>query len=71
VLALAFSLGAEHVVNSRSVDAAASVQALIGGAHAALVTATAPAAFEQAVGMPGGESDLIRTSVASLIYGEL
>jgi hypothetical protein len=47
------------------------VQALIGGAHAALVTATAPAAFEQAVGMPGGESDLIRTSVASLIYGEL
>jgi alcohol dehydrogenase, propanol-preferring len=82
-LALASSLGAEHVVNSREVDAAASVQALVGGAQAALVTATAPAAFEQAVGMlrpagtvcyigmPGGESDLIRTSIASLIYGEL
>jgi alcohol dehydrogenase, propanol-preferring len=82
-LALATSLGADYVVNSRSADAAASVQALIGGAHGALVTATAPAAFEQAVGMlrpagtvcyigmPGGESDLIRTSIASLIYGEL
>jgi alcohol dehydrogenase, propanol-preferring len=82
-LALASRLGAEIVVNSAAVDAISAIQDATGGVHAALVTATASAAFEQAVamlrpagtvcyiGMPGRESDLIRTSIAALIYGEL
>ena len=50
-LALARSLGAEVVVNARTGDAAASIQALTGGAHGVLITAVSPPAFRQGVGM--------------------
>jgi alcohol dehydrogenase, propanol-preferring len=82
-LALATELGAEVTINGRNGDPAAAVQAAVGGTHAALVAATAPAAFEQAVGMlrpagtvsyvglPGGDSDQIRLSIASIVYTEL
>ena len=55
----------------------------IGGAHGAVVTAVAQSAFEQAIGMlrpagtvsivglPGGDKDGIRTSIAALVNGEL
>ena len=46
-LATAKRLGAEHVVDARSEDPAAAIQAL-GGAQAAVVTAVNPSAFEQA-----------------------
>ena len=77
-LALARSLGAEATVNAAQVDAVAAVHAAVGGAHASIVTAVASIAFEQAVemlrpggtaiyiGLPGGEADTIRTSIASL-----
>jgi alcohol dehydrogenase, propanol-preferring len=82
-LALASTHGAEILVNGRNADPVAAVQAATGGVHAALVTATAPVAFEQSIGMlrpagtvcfiglPGGESDQIRTSIASLVNAEL
>lgn len=52
-LALAREVGAEITVNARTEkDPAGAVQrALGGGAHGALVTAVAPSAFHQAVGM--------------------
>ena len=77
-LSLARSLGAEVTVNAAQVDAVAAVHEVVGGAHASIVTAVASVAFEQAVemlrpggtaiyiGLPGGEADTIRTSIASL-----
>lgn len=81
-LKLARRLGAEMVVNARKVDPVAEIQAKIGGTHGAVVTAVAPAAFEQAVGMlrpagtvayiglPGGKADQIRTSISSITNWE-
>lgn len=48
-LALASSMWAEVVINSRDHDAAAIIQEKCGGAHAALVTAVAKSAFQSAV----------------------
>ena len=46
---LAASMGADLTINSRSEDAAKIVQEKTGGAHAAVVTAVAKAAFNSAV----------------------
>lgn len=82
-LALARSLGAEVLVNGADTDAAAALQDWIGGAHAAVVTAVASKAFEQAIlmlrpggtvtyiGLPGGKSDEIRTSISAITNWEL
>ena len=82
-LELARSLGAEVVVNAREEDPAKAIQTKIGGAHAAVVTATATKAFEQSImmlrpagtvsyiGLPGGKSDEIRTSISAIVNGEL
>jgi len=82
-LELARSLGAEVLVNGAETDPVAAVQERIGGAHAAVVTAVAGKAFEQAIlmlrpagtvayiGLPGGKSDEIRTSIAAITNWEL
>lgn len=82
-LELARSLGAEVLVNAASEDPVAAIQSRIGGAHAAVVTAVASRAFEQAIlmlrpagtvayiGLPGGKSDEIRTSIAAIANWEL
>lgn len=82
-LALARSLGAEVLVNGADTDAVAALQDRIGGAHAAVVTAVASKAFEQAIlmlrpggtvtyiGLPGGKSDEIRTSISAITNWEL
>ena len=82
-LALAKSLGAEVLVNGAETDAVAAIQDRTGGAHGAVVTAVAASAFEQAIlmlrpagtvayiGLPGGASDQIRTSIAAIVGGEL
>ena len=82
-LELAKSLGAEVVVNSAETDPAAYIQDKIGGTHAAVVTAVASKAFEQAVlmlrpggtvayiGLPGGKSDEIRASISAITNWEL
>lgn len=82
-LELARSFGAEVLVNGTSEDPVAAVQERIGGAHAAVVTAVAGKAFEQAVlmlrpagtvayiGLPGGKSDEIRTSISAITNWEL
>lgn len=82
-LELAKSLGAEVTVNAAEGDPAAAIQEKIGGAHAAVVTAVATKAFEQAIqmlrpggtvayiGLPGGKSDEIRTSIAAITNWEL
>jgi len=82
-LALAKSLGAEVLVNGGADDPVTAVQDQIGGAHAAVVTAVAQAAFEQAIGLlrpagtvsfiglPGGAKDSLRTSISALVNGEL
>ena len=82
-LELAKSLGAEVLIDARAGDPAKAVQDRIGGAHGAVVTAVAQSAFEQAIGMlrpagtvsivglPGGDKDGIRTSIAALVNGEL
>ncbi|MBT0721527.1 alcohol dehydrogenase AdhP [Tatumella sp. TA1] len=48
-LALASSMGADLVINSREQDAQALIQERCGGAHAAIVTAVAKSAFQSAV----------------------
>jgi propanol-preferring alcohol dehydrogenase len=48
-LATATALGADHVVDARTEDPAAVLQAM-GGADAAIATAVSPRAFEQALG---------------------
>ena len=50
-LALARRLGAELAIDASREDPAARVQAEVGGAHAALVTAVSTRAFDQAIGM--------------------
>jgi alcohol dehydrogenase, propanol-preferring len=82
-LTLARALGAEVTVNAAQGDAAADVQSAIGGAHAAIVTAVASKAFEQAVmmlrpggtvayiGLPGGKADEIRSSISAIVNWEL
>jgi propanol-preferring alcohol dehydrogenase len=50
-LALARSLGADVTLNAAEVDPAVEAQKLVGGVHAALVTAVSTKAFAQAVGM--------------------
>jgi propanol-preferring alcohol dehydrogenase len=82
-LAMAKSLGAEVTVNASTSDAVAEIQSQIGGAHAAIVTAVATRAFEQSIlmlraagtvvyiGLPGGKSDEIRTSIAAITNWEL
>ena len=82
-LKLAKRLGAELIVNAKKVDPVAEIQAKIGGSHGAVVTAVAPQAFEQAVGvlrpagtvayigLPGGKSDQIRTSISQITNWEL
>ena len=49
-LALASKLGAEITINGREADPVAELQKRIGGVHGVLVTAVAPAAFDQASG---------------------
>jgi propanol-preferring alcohol dehydrogenase len=60
-LILARRLGAELVVNAATTDPVATVQAAIGGAHGALVTAVSRPAFAQAIGMlrRGGTCSLV------------
>lgn len=82
-LELAKSLGAEIVVNGAETDPVAAIQEQIGGTHAAVVTAVASKAFEQAVlmlrpggtvayiGLPGGKSDEIRASISAITNWEL
>lgn len=82
-LKLASSLGAEVVVNAAETDPAAAIQEKIGGAHAAVVTAVASRAFEQAIlmlrpagtvsyiGLPGGKADEIRASISAIVNWEL
>jgi propanol-preferring alcohol dehydrogenase len=82
-LALAQSLGAEIMVNAKDEDPISAIQSRIGGAHGAIVTAVATKAFEQAIlmlrpagtvayiGLPGGKSDEIRTSIAAITNWEL
>jgi alcohol dehydrogenase, propanol-preferring len=50
-LALARGLGAAVTVNARNADPVAFMKKEIGGAHAVLVTAVSPKAFEQGLGM--------------------
>jgi propanol-preferring alcohol dehydrogenase len=82
-LKLARKLGAEFTVNAKKVDPVAEIQAKIGGSHGAVVTAVAPQAFEQAIGvlrpagtvayigLPGGKSDQIRASISQITNWEL
>jgi propanol-preferring alcohol dehydrogenase len=82
-LLLATSLGAEIVINAAETDPVAAIQEKIGGAHAAIVTAVASKAFEQAIlmlrpggtvayiGLPGGKSDEIRASISAIVNWEL
>jgi alcohol dehydrogenase, propanol-preferring len=78
------SVGAEVLVNSRLTDPREAVhKATGGGAHGALVCSAATVAFEQAaamlrpsgtvvfVGMPGGERDLMRLPISSVVAGEI
>ncbi len=81
-LALATSLGAELAVNARSADPVAAIQSALGGVKGVIVSAVAPRAFEQAVGMlrpagmavyiglPGGDRDAIRMSISAIVNGE-
>ena len=82
-LELAKSLGAEITVNGADADPVAIIQDTLGGAHAAVVTAVATKAFEQAIlmlrpggtvayiGLPGGKSDEIRASISAITNWEL
>src|SRR5215475_13465305 len=82
-LRLARRLGAEVTANAAEGDPAAAIRKRTGGTHGAIVTTASPRAFEQAVellrrggtcvyiGVPGGKGDQIRTSISTLISGEL
>lgn len=82
-LRLARKLGAEIVLNGGEGDPAATLKKKTGGSHGAVVTAVSPRAFELAVqllrpqgtcvyiGLPGGTSDEIRTSIYAIVAGEL
>lgn len=81
-LELARSLGAERLINARE-EPVQAIKEQLGGVHAALVTAVANAAFEQAVGMlrpggtavfiglPGGDADTVRASISAISGWEL
>jgi propanol-preferring alcohol dehydrogenase len=81
-LELARSLGAECLINARE-EPVQAIKEQLGGVHAALVTAVANAAFEQAVGMlrpggtavfiglPGGDADTVRASISAISGWEL
>jgi alcohol dehydrogenase, propanol-preferring len=80
---LARTLGAEVTIDATKEDPVQTIQREIGGAHAAIVTAVASKAFEQAIlmlrpagtvvyiGLPGGKADEIRTSIAAITNWEL
>ena len=82
-LRLAKSLGAELTVDATKGDPVVRIQTEIGGVHGAIVTAVASRAFEQSIlmlrpggtvayiGLPGGKSDEIRTSIAAITNWEL
>jgi propanol-preferring alcohol dehydrogenase len=82
-LKLAKKLGAEHLIDAREEDPVKAVRKLVGGSHGALVTAVAPKAFEQAlgvcrpagtvvyIGLPGGEQDTIRAAISGIVNGEM
>lgn len=82
-LRLAKKLGAELTVNGKDKNAPQVLQDKIGGVHGAIVTAVAPQAFEQAIGMlrpagtvcyiglPGGKKDEIRASISAITNWEL
>lgn len=82
-LKLAKKLGAEVAVNGRTYNAPQVLQQKVGGMHGAIVTAVAPQAFEQAIGMlrpagtvcyiglPGGKKDEIRASISAITNWEL
>jgi alcohol dehydrogenase, propanol-preferring len=82
-LRLARKLGAELAINGREKNAPQVLQDKIGGVHGAIVTAVAPQAFEQAIGMlrpagtvcyiglPGGKKDEIRASISAITNWEL
>lgn len=82
-LALAAELGAELTVDGKAEDAPAALMKRLGGVQGALVTAVAPAAFEQAVrslrpggvctfiGLPGGAADRLTLSISGIVNGEL
>ncbi len=81
-LELARRVGAEMVFDSRSEGTKAVLAATGGGCHAALVTATAPQAFEQAVevtrlagttvfiGVPSAAHDKVQLSVSNIVGAE-
>ncbi|MFO1091354.1 MAG: zinc-dependent alcohol dehydrogenase [Hyphomicrobiales bacterium] len=81
-LALGRSLGAELTVNGKTDDPVAVIQKELGGVKGALVTAVAPQAFVQAIGvlkpagmavyigLPGGDKDLIRVAISAIVNGE-
>jgi len=82
-LKLAKKLGAEVAVNGGTYNAPQVLQEKVGGMHGAIVTAVAPQAFEQAIGMlrpagtvcyiglPGGKKDEIRASISAITNWEL
>lgn len=77
------TLGAEIVVNAAEVDPGTEIRRLIGGSHAAVVTAVSSRAFEQSVsvlrnggtvcwiGLPGGKQDDIRMTITGIVNGEM
>lgn len=81
-LDLARTLGAEVTLDARAEDPVATLQARLGGVQAALVTAVATRAFEQAVamlapagtavyvGLPGGSADEVRLSIGAVANWE-
>jgi propanol-preferring alcohol dehydrogenase len=82
-LALARKLGASFLVNAREEDPVAAIQKKSEGVQAAVVTAVATQAFEQAIGMlapagtvayiglPGAKADQIRASISAIVNWEL
>jgi propanol-preferring alcohol dehydrogenase len=82
-LELAKSLGAEFTVNGRDENPVSTIRKGIGGVHGAVVAAVASQAFQQAIGMqraggtvvflgmPGGDQDELRTSIAGIIGREI
>lgn len=77
------ALGAEILVNAAEVDPGVEIRRLIGGSHAAVVTAVSSRAFEQSVsvlrnggtvcwiGLPGGKQDDIRMTISGIVNGEM
>ena len=80
-LSMATELGADHVVNARTTDPVAAIQAL-GGADVAVVLAAAPASFDQAyrslrrggrlvcVAMPAGDAAISLPIFDTVISGK-